>query len=217
LKGLLFRRAAGCLPPQNVGADLLIPFWKETETEPLISYIFIQLKNKIEGESRTEMLDNLNPRNCFAEDSQLHDPATDIVLIMMEVGITYKMSPPHSERFYDNADESQDDEEQKQDVKLQRSLETIVPAENVDSRDNWKKWAYSVRGIYPQSYPFLEGNDILMEELTLMAKGSFGVDAWMNDVETSSKRNLLSPPGLERRKEHILEIEPPIALNSSEV
>jgi hypothetical protein len=192
---LLRRRAACCLPPLNVGAELLIPFWKETDTEPLISYMLIQVKNKTSRENGKEMRDNLSPKKCFAEDSPLQEPATDVILIMMEVGITSKTRPPQSERFNEKA----------QDEKA-----------NVEPEDDWKRWVYSVRGISSHSYPFLEGKDDLRKELALLAKGSLDLETWMNDDEARNKRSFPSPPGLEGRKEHILKIVPPIAFNSED-
>ncbi len=176
------------------------------------------------------MRDNLNPKKCFPEDSELQEPATDVILIMMEIGITYKARPQPSERFDESTEEAQDGKAQDgkaqdamallQDVDPKGSLESEVQPTaafaKVEPKDAWKQWVYSVRGVSSQSYPFLQGKESLRKELALLAKCSLNLESWMNDDEVLNKRNFPSPPGLEGRKEHIFKIVPPIAFNSED-
>ena len=181
LKQLLYRRGACCLPSGQPGIDLLIPFWKRTGTVTLISYILIQIKNKKKQENATLMRDKMNPRYCFAKGNELRHPQTDIILIMMQVG------------FSKNPGLVRLDE-------LQRRRSDRLAARQVEqSNDDWKKWVYSVRAISSDSYPFLNSQDDLKEELVGLAKGSLDLESWM----ACDEKNDSAGVGMDRRKDPI--------------
>ncbi len=150
LKDLLYRRGACCLPYGFEGVDLLIPFWRKTDKGPVVSYISIQVKNKISSQKNINARSKMNPRACFAKDSELRGPTEYIILIIMQIGLKYKARPPVPLRM-DNAE-----------------------------RDHSKKWVYSVRGITSNSFPFLRSQEQLMEELVRLAKGSLNFQEWMS-------------------------------------
>ncbi len=244
LKDVLYRRGACILYAGQPGADLLIPFWKQTQTEPLISYILIQIENRKDRVPGNEMRDKLDPKIVFAKNSDLREPLTDIIVIMMEVGLTND-APPHSERFTQNdydslvakqlkrkdakavkdatrkenaeaaenkagkeqAEAAKGDEEQamaardarEQDEAVQDDEEQGNAAQGADEQDDaatdnnnqedpqsvpitsdaWTKWVYSVRGIYGESYPFLNGQSELRNNLVGLTKGSLNLEEWM--------------------------------------
>jgi hypothetical protein len=198
LKDLLRRRGACCLPSGEKGIDLLIPFWKKTQTEPLISSILIQVKNKEKRENGKNMRDKMNPKVCFAKGSELQVPLTDIILIMMEVGISYKRPPrsqPFATKMMSGAMSGR---------LLKKAANSEMEKRQSQSQNGWKKWVYSVRGIYPQAYPFLDGQAKLRDELLRLSKGWLDLDEWMACDETQNTPP--TSPGLARRKEHIIKM-----------
>jgi hypothetical protein len=176
LSDLLYRRGACCLPPGQTGVDLLIPFWKTNPDKTLltISYILIQIKNRMGSVPVEQVLSKLNPAVCFAEGSELRLPKTDIITIMMQIGLKHTAQHPATER---------------------------VP---VNDTGVWKNWVYSVRGIHPNSYPFLD-DAALQGELTELLKGSLNLEEWM---KWDQKNNKPSSSPVTTRQEHINLIVP---------
>jgi hypothetical protein len=123
----------------------------------------------------------MNPRYCFAKGNELRHPQTDIILIMMQVG------------FSKNPGLVRLDE-------LQRRRSDRLAARQVEqSNDDWKKWVYSVRAISSDSYPFLNSQDDLKEELVGLAKGSLDLESWM----ACDEKNDSAGVGMDRRKDPI--------------
>lgn len=187
LKDMLVRRAACCLPPNQAGIDLLIPFWVQRPgKEPLISYLLIQIKNKNRPENVFTMRDKMNPRKCFSAENELRLMSTDIILVMMEVGATSER-PMSTQHIVE---------------KPRRASKRLARQPRPPS--GWTKWVYSARTIAPETYPFLQGRERLAEELVLLAKGSLDLEQWM---ECDKAQNAtLSAPGVDRRDRHIRKI-----------
>lgn len=184
LRDLLYRRGACCLPSGKTGADLLIPFWKKTQGEPLISYVVVKIENRNKQMIDEDVRSILSPSQCFSRKSEFLEPLTDVILIVLLVGLPcQEQSRPVP--LVHEAYESQVDKD----------------PQLCETHDRRKHWVYSLQGISPETFPFLEGQDTLRDELIGLAQGSLNFEQWMAcDVKQNAPP---SSPGMARRENHV--------------